>query len=113
LRSEQRIVTKIPLSELWDENGTITQERLRNLDRANLADILLSRSIQFVVADCGLKLKWIPTQEQVELWKKVEPQIADPLKPIHLDRFPNEIAYVASEWHGHSGQSLILLEKHH
>jgi len=69
--------------------------------------------VQFVVADCGLKLSWIPTQQQFEFWKTVRPQIADPMKPIHLEMFPNETAYTASEWRGRTGKCLILLEKHH
>lgn len=113
MRPGQRIVTKIPLTELWDESGTLSNERLRMVDKNNLAELLQTGPLQFVVADCGLKLMWIPTQQRFEFWKRVKPQIADPAKPICREQFPNETAYIASEWRGPGGERLILLEKHH
>lgn len=89
---DQRIVTKIPLTELWDESGTLSIERLRTLDQRNLVELLRAGPLQFVVADCGLKLIWIPTQQRFELWKKVKSQIADPAERIHREQFPNETA---------------------
>lgn len=64
-------------------------------------------------ANCGAKLNWVPTQERFEFWKTVRRQIADPMNPIRLDRFPNETAYTASEWRGRAGERLVLLETHH
>jgi hypothetical protein len=113
MRPDQRIVTKLPLAELWDERGPLTSERGKDLDQGNLAELLDAGTVQFVVADCGLNLRWIPTQERFAFWKTVRPQVADPLKPIRLERFPNETAYTASEWRGRAGECLILLEKHH
>jgi hypothetical protein len=69
--------------------------------------------MQFIVADCGVKLNWIPTHERFEFWKTARPQIAEPMKPIQLDQFPKETAYTASERRGRTGECLILLEKHH
>lgn len=113
MRVDQRIVTKIPLAELWDESGTIEGERVRNLDPNALLGLVRSGSVQFVVADCGLKLDWVPTARRFEFWKMVRPQIVDPTKPISLGNFPNETAYVASEWRGRAGECLVLLERHH
>jgi hypothetical protein len=113
LNPDQRIVTKIPLAEVWDESGSLSDERIRNLDQNNLAELIRAGPVKFVVADCGFKIRWIPTQQQFEFWKTVRHQIADPAKPILLKQFPNEIAYVASEWRGRTGECFILLEKHH
>ena len=113
LRVDQRIVTRIPLTELWDENGTIASERIRSLDENTLLDLVRSGSVQFVVADCGLKLNWIPREKRFDFWKSVRPQIADPAKPIVLERFPSETAYIASEWRGRADECLVLLERHH
>lgn len=113
MRVDQRIVTKIPLAELWDERGTIARERVRNLDPNTLLGMVRSGSVQFVVADCGLKLDWIPTAKRFEFWKTIRHQIADPAKPIFLGNFPNETAYIASEWCGRAGERLVLLERHH
>jgi len=32
MRPDQRIVTKLPLTELWDETGALPGERIRHLD---------------------------------------------------------------------------------
>ena len=113
MKPGQRIVTKLPLAELWDESGTLTGDRLRNLDQSNLAELLRTAPVQFVVADCGLQLRWIPTEQRFEFWKAIRLQIADPSRPMYLKQFPNETAYMASEWRGRSGEPLILLETHH
>lgn len=113
LRPDQRIVTKMPLTEIWDHNGTLTGERIRYLDHDTLRELVRSGSVQFVVADPGLELNWIPTAKRFEFWKTVRPQIADPARPIHLRQFPNEVAYIASEWRGRAGECLVLLERHH
>ena len=113
MRPEQRLVTKVPLSELWDETGTLLGERVRHLDENLIRDILRTVPVQFIVADCGEKLNWIPTQERFEFWKTIRPHIADPMKPIQLARFPNQVACTASEWRGRAGECLILLEKLH
>lgn len=111
--AKDRIVTSMPLAELWDENGTLNAERIRNLDKAALTELLRQRPVPIVVADCGFQLQWIPSQECFQFWQSLRPQIADPLKPIFLNEFPNEVAYIASEWLGQNGESLILLEVHH
>ena len=87
--------------------------RVRHLDENLIRDILRTVPVQFIVADCGEKLNWIPTQERFEFWKTIRPHIADPMKPIQLDRFPNQVACTASEWRGRAGECLILLEKRH
>jgi hypothetical protein len=89
LRLDQRIVTRMPLTELWDDGGTLTGERVRNLDETDLVELLSSGPVQFLVADPGLKLRWIPTPERFEFWKTVRPQIAQAEKPIYRARFPN------------------------
>jgi hypothetical protein len=69
--------------------------------------------VQFIVANCGMKLKWIPLHARFEFWKTVHQQIADPSQPIYLKQFPNETAYIAPQWSGGAGECLILLETHH
>ena len=113
MRPDQRVVTNIPLTEIWDDSGTLNCERLRYLDWSALRDLVRSCCVQFIVADAGLKLDWIQTEKRFELWKSIRPQIADPAKPILLGNFPNETAYIASEWRGRAGECLVLLERHH
>lgn len=52
-------------------------------------------------------------EKRFEFWKRVKPQIADPEKPVHREDFPNDTAYITSEWRGPGGGCVILLEKHH
>lgn len=113
MRPDQRIVTQIPLTELWDEKGALPGVRIRQLDENLVRGLMGTGQVQFIVADCGAKLNWIPMPERFEFWKTVRPQVADPSRPIHLKQFPNETAYVASEWRGNTGECLILLEAHH
>lgn len=113
MRPDQRIVTKMPLTEIWDDSGTLTGERIRYLDHNTLRELVRSGSVQFVVADPGLKLNWIPTEKRFEFWKTVRRQIADATKPIYLGQFPNEVAYIASEWRGRAGAFIVLLERYH
>ncbi len=113
MRADQRIVTKIPLNELWDDSGAIAGHRIRDLNENSLVELLQSGSLQFVVADSGLKLNWISREKRFDFWKTVRRQIADPAKPIILAGFPNETAYIASEWRGAAGECLVLLERYH
>jgi hypothetical protein len=113
LRPDQRLVTRIPLTELWDEDGILADKRIRNLDQSALLELVQSGPVRFVVADPGLKLEWIPTERRFQFWKAIKPQITDPGKRIRREDFPNQTFYTASEWRGRSGECLILLEKHH
>jgi hypothetical protein len=113
MRPDRRIVTKIPLTELWDEGGALSGERIRQLDQNLIRGLMRTGQVQFIVADCGAKLNWIPMPERFEFWKTIRPQVADPSQPILLKQFPNETAYIASEWRGSTGECVILLEAHH
>ena len=113
LKPDQRIVTKLPLTEVWDENGTLHGGRVRHLDQNLIRELVRTGTVQFIVANCGTKLNWIAVNDRFEFWKTVRQQIADPSQPIYLKQFPNETAYIASEWHGSAGECLILLEAHH
>jgi len=113
MRPDHRVVTKLPLTELWDETGALPGERIRHLDENLIRGLMGTGQVQFIVAICGTKLNWIPMQERFEFWKAIRPQVADALRPIYLERFPNQTAYIASEWRGRAGECLILLETHH
>ena len=113
LRPDKRIVTRFPLTELWNDSGAIVSQRIRNIDENFIQDLMRNTAVQFIVADCGAKLKWIPIEDRYKFWKRVRPQIAKPSEPIHRDRFLNEIAYLASEWRGSADECLVLLEAHH
>ena len=80
MRPDQRVVTKMPLTEIWDDSGTLNGERIKYLDESTLRELVGSSCVQFIVAYPGLKLDWIPTEKRFEFWKTIRPQIADPAK---------------------------------
>jgi hypothetical protein len=113
MRPDLRIVAKMPLTELWDEKGPIPSQRIRQLDEDLIRGLMAIGQVQFIVSDFGAKLDWIPISERFEFWKTIRSQVAAPSEPIRLKQFPNQTAYVASEWRGNTGQCLVLLESHH
>ncbi len=66
MNADHRIVTKMPLDELWDASEALAHERVRNLDRSSLTELLWVGPVKFVVADCGIKLRWIPTHQRFD-----------------------------------------------
>src|SRR5215471_16158159 len=77
VRAELRRVTKMPLTEIWDDQGSITGERIRYLDESTVRELVRSGAVQFVVADPGLKLDWIPIEMRFEFWNAIERQLAN------------------------------------
>jgi len=113
VQSEKRSVTKIPLREIWDDKGPVSEERVRHMGKDEICDLMRTDAVHFIVANCGEGLRWIPESERFSFWKRTERSIAKPDAPIRLEEFPAQVAYVASEWRGRSGERLILLEAHH
>jgi hypothetical protein len=54
----QKIVTQIPLTELWNADGPLDARRAKNLGEADIKR-LLRDGPSFVVAETGLPLRWI------------------------------------------------------
>jgi hypothetical protein len=93
----QRIVIRIPVSELWDSTGSLPVEKRRTLTTGEIASLLRQGRVRFVVADIGHRLEWIPLQQCYEFWKtEVKPRIAD-MEQFDLENFPDAYCYVASE----------------
>jgi len=55
----QRIVTQMPLSDLWKDAGLINAHRHGRVGRDDISKLLRDGST-FVVADLGHPLRWIP-----------------------------------------------------
>lgn len=113
MRPDQRIVVRTPIIELWNDQGSVAAERIRSLSENDLRELVRTTSLQFVVANVGNKLRWVPKDERFDFWKSIQSQIAEPSKPIYLAQFLNETAYSASEWRTTTGERLIVLETHH
>jgi hypothetical protein len=110
----QRIITTLPLSELWDDNGLIEARRSRDLTAYDLRDLLRNGRVRFMVADVGAKPVWIPPGECFRFWKaEVQAHLADPQQRVPLDEFPEAFCYFASEWVTSDGPPVVVLERLH
>ncbi len=109
-----KVVTEIPLVELWTHEGFIEARRERYLVKNELKEMLKQSPVEFVIANVGDKLTWIPVGKCYENWtSKIKAQVTNDLDRFELEEFPSNFIYVASEWTGKIQTPIILLEKHH
>jgi hypothetical protein len=116
---EQRVVTTLPLTELWDAAGPLAAQRGPRVGDPDIRKLLgLRNAVQFVVADARRQpLRWVPLAEARAFWRReVEPRIvpADAVQFDH-DSYPGRYCYVATRWTRDEQASppLVLLERHH
>lgn len=105
-----RVVTAIPLEELWDDDGAFGR-RVAYLSVEQIKATLRSGPVRLVEADLGAPLHWNSEGHSYARWKQVAANVAD-ADPFFLEDFPDGWALVASEWEGRSAERLILFEKH-
>jgi len=111
--SAERVVTSLPLTEMWDASGPLSLSRDRRLSVSDIAELLRTGVREFVVADGGRPLRWISGQECLDFWKReAKARIAEG-DQIFLDEFPEGLAYVATSWRGSAGRVIVLFESHH
>ena len=109
-----RVITQLPLQELWRDDGFTTTTRLRWLAANDIREMLRAGTVQFVVADLAAKPLWVDRRDCYDFWKtEVKPHLAEGDR-IVLEDFPDEYCYVASEWSNREGEPpIVVLEKHH
>ena len=114
MEEKLKIITQLPLRELWRENGFKTNSRGRWLTRDDITGLLRAGPMRFVVADLGFPPRWIPLRDCHRFWKdEVKPHLAAGEK-ARLDDFPGSYFYFASQWDGDvEGTTIVVLEKHH
>ena len=106
----------MPLDRIWDEAGeVVASKRVRYLSSADIRRLLKASPIHFVVADVGSSLQRISVDQRFEFWKQeVQTNLVnDHESGFHLEEFPNEYAYIASEWRDESSKPIVLLERYH
>jgi hypothetical protein len=110
----EKIVTHLPLDELWVGPRLVSTIKVRDLAGNAIREMLRSSSIRFAVADVGRPLQWIPDNETFDFWKtEVKPHPADPEARAVLEQFPDSYCYFASEWKSYDGETIVLLSKAH
>ena len=108
-----KVITKLPLEELWDEKEILNARRISWLHASEIVE-MMQAGANFVVADLGLRPRWVDPAHRFEFWKtEVKSRLAEPDKPAILERFSGEYCYFASRWQLADGLPLIVLERHH
>ncbi|GLK79089.1 hypothetical protein [Methylopila turkensis] len=106
-----RVVTSIPLDELWDEVGAFGR-RVAYLSVEEIKTRLRVSPMLFVEANVGDRLRWTSPDQCYERWKQISLHIADP-NSVFLEHFSGGWAFVASEWEGRLAEQMIVFEMHH
>jgi hypothetical protein len=109
-----KIVTHLPLRELWRHDGLKTSARIRSLTKDDIRSLLRCGPIQFVVVDVGSSPHWIQPSECFQFWtSEAQPHLAREAGVI-LEWFPGGYCYSASEWDGGDPAApIVVLEKQH
>jgi hypothetical protein len=112
MNDNDKIIIKFPVNELFKSNDKLTCIK-RQLNKDEIIEIIKTQPIEFVIADIGLKLKWIEIQDCYNFWKQ---EISNNLafeELINLDNFDNNYCFWASKWKYPNEEIVILLEKLH
>jgi hypothetical protein len=110
-----RVVTRTPLQELWRSDGSSLDGCDKPLSAEVISGLLRSGLVEFVIADAGSVLNWIPIGGCHSFWKmEVKPHLAKPGVNARLEDFPGRYFYFASQWQdSKSPIPIVLLERNH
>ena len=118
MSANERVVTALPLTEIWDASGPIAARRGPRVGDVDIRAMLRgTRLVQFVVADAiGAPLRWVPLAEARAFWRfEVRPRIvlADAVR-LEAESYPGGYCYVATTWTREVPDAvpLVLLERH-
>ncbi len=123
-----RIVTGLPLAELWNEAGPVPATRGPELDAPQVSTCLREGATG-VVARIGEPLLWVRGVELFDWWKaEAKPRLTPaggyryedvpnppprPPNAYRLEDFPDEHAWTASRWTLADGSVVVVFEEHH
>jgi len=104
-------ITSLPLTSLVTPTGPARFHRDVGTD--DIRKLLQQGSVRFVVANIGEPLRWIAQSECFEFWKQeVKCRVAEPTHQVHVQDFPEEYCYIATEWYDSSGLLILLATAH-
>ena len=115
MKSSLRVVTRIPLGQLWNELGELDAHPICRIGLPEIATLLKKSDTSFVVADVGLPLRWIPGDERFAFWKsEVTPRlVSKEAHAIQRESYPGEYCYVATHWELTTGPAIVVFERFH
>ena len=118
MRRDQRVVTALPLAELWDSAGPVAARRGARIGDPDIRGLFRGAGlVQFVVAAAdGTPPRWVPLAEARRFWMhEVRPRIV-PADAVHFDyeSYPGRYCYVATAWtrEAPAPSPLVLLERY-
>lgn len=119
MNPDQRVVTAIPLTEIWDADGPIAAQRGPRIGDPHIRALLQRvRLVQFVVADAvGAPLRWVPLADSRGFWRyEVRPRIM-PAYAVWFEpeSYPGRYCYAATTWTREEQEDappLVLVERH-
>lgn len=116
----KKIVTHIPLVEIWSPRGPLVAKRIRYLDASDTATALARGKMlsptRLAVADLGVPLHWLDPVEIPTFWEnEARGRIVDPSAArFRLDEYPGEYCFTVSEWREpESSSPIYVFERHH
>ena len=80
---------------------------------AQLKELLRKGPVQFVIANVGDKLSWVPIEKCFDFYKSAKDHIIKDPNFILLNTFEGEYAYLASRWELENHSPIVLLEMFH
>jgi hypothetical protein len=110
-----RVVSSFPLDEVWSPDGPLPLRRGDDLDRSAVETMLRKDPVQFIVAEVGSPLEWIPLDDSRKFWRRdAAERLVGPKETGRLDDFTESYFYRAQAWTDDGGECvLVLLEKNH
>ena len=109
----RRVVTQIPMDDLWTDAQVLDARRTRYLQQEDIRLLFQAGPVRFVVADVGDKLNWIEEDQAYSFWQNEVKGHLNSEQRESLDDYPDEYFYFASEWLDSTGAKIVLLEKYH
>jgi hypothetical protein len=114
MKQTERIVTRIPLDELWTVSAILEYKRLDYLTERQVKELVLKGAIAIAEASCGLKLSWILPDNAFKYFKsQIKGRVVHDPDRIILDDYEDKWCYLASLWVDAKSQKVILLETYH
>jgi hypothetical protein len=109
-----KVVTRLPLEELWTVDGLVSTARGRSRTAEDITSLLGTGLVTFVVADVGVAPYRIELGSCYEFWKKeIKPHLAKTVE-VALEEYPGSYCYFATQWSSEKESApIVLLEKHH
>lgn len=106
-----RVVTALPLLELWTGRGPVEGHKVRDLEAADIRELLRVGSVRFVVAELDRPLRWLELQEGLTFWKQELRDHVCAGQRFYLEDYEGRFCYVASEWELASYERIVVLER--